>query len=128
VRARIQENEMEHRWGERLSVGARVALRAPGGLQGIAYIRDVSVSGALLVCGVRASPMSFVRVFLPAGSSLSGKSLEGQVVRHTKDGFAVEWCELAPDVVRSLAQMDTAVVARIEREIPSMVRSVSAGR
>jgi hypothetical protein len=94
---------MEHRWGERLALQARVVLRTPGGLQGIGYIRDVSISGALVVSGMPASSMSCVHVSLPAGSSLS-KSIEGQVVRQTEDGFAIEWCELAPEAVRSLLQ------------------------
>lgn len=96
---------MEHRWGERLSVRTRVAIRARGGQQGIGYLRDISVSGALLVSGMDAGPMSFVQVFLPA-SAVGRKSIEGQVVRHTEQGFAVEWCELAPELVRSLARAD----------------------
>jgi hypothetical protein len=117
---------VEHRWGERLSVRARVALRV-GGLQGIGHIRDVSVSGARLVTGLRASPLAFVRVVLPAASSATSiSSIEGQVVRHTDDGFAIEWCELAPEVVRAFAPADVAVAARIEHEIWSIVRSVSA--
>jgi hypothetical protein len=117
---------MEHRWGERLPVRTRVAVRARGGLQGIAYIRDVSISGALLVSGVPASSMSFVRVFLPAGASMRGRSIEGQVVRHTGDGFAIEWCELAPEVVRSLAQMETSRAARVEYDVPAVAKSASA--
>lgn len=99
---------MEHRWGERLSVRTRVAIRARGGQQGIGYLRDVSVSGALLVSGMDAGPMSFVQVLLPASAAVGRKSIEGQVVRHTEQGFAVEWCELAPELMRSLARADHA--------------------
>ena len=116
---------MEHRWGERHSVRTRVALRARG-LQGIGYVRDVSMSGALLVTGLRASPMAFVRIALPARAGMSALSIEGQVVRHTDDGFAVEWCELAPEVVRAFAQANFIAAERIERDVPSIVRSISA--
>ena len=30
-------------------------------------------------------------------------SIEGQVVRRTEDGFALEWCEFAPEAVSALA-------------------------
>lgn len=112
---------MEHRWGERLSVRTRVALRARGGLQGIGYIRDVSISGALVVSSMHASSMSFVRISLPAGTS-AGKSLEGQVVRHTTDGFAVEWSELAPELVRSLLREDRTPGARGRKAEPAAQR------
>jgi hypothetical protein len=95
-------------------------------LQGIGYIRDVSVSGALLVTGLRASPMTSVRIVLPGDAAMSALSVEAQVVRQTNDGFAVEWCELAPEVVRAFAQPDIAVAACIEHDIPSTVRIVSA--
>jgi len=116
---------VEHRWGERHSVRTRVALRARG-LQGIGYVRDVSVSGALLVTGLRASLMAFVRIALPARAGMSAMSIEGQVVRHTEDGFAVEWCELAPEAVRAFAQANFAVAEPVERDVASIVRSISA--
>lgn len=106
---------MEHRWGERLSVRTRVALRAHGGLQGIGYIRDVSLSGALLVTGVPASSMSCVKIFLTDSASTSPTSIEGQVVRHTENGFAVEWCEFAPEAVRSLVVPSVVPHAREAR-------------
>jgi len=84
------------------------------------------VSGALLVTGLRASPMTSVRVVLPGGAAMSALSIEAQVVRQTKDGFAVEWCELAPEVVRAFAHTDVAVPALIEHDIASTARSVSA--
>ena len=119
---------MEHRWGARLSVRARVALRARGGQQGIGYIRDVSISGALVVSGMDASSMSFIRIFLPAGSATGSRSIEGQVVRHTEDGFAIEWCELAPEIVRSLTQAERSAPARVGRDVPSIAKSISARR
>jgi hypothetical protein len=72
--------------------------------------------------------MTFVRVFLPTGASMRSRSLEGQVVRQTPDGFAIEWCELAPEVVRSLAQMETSRTARLERDVPRVAKSASAQR
>jgi hypothetical protein len=95
---------MEHRWGERLKVRTRVSVRARGGVRGIGYIQDISVSGALIVSGVPATSMSFVRLILPASSSMGRRSIEGQVVRHTENGFAVEWCELAPQILHALTQ------------------------
>jgi hypothetical protein len=102
------ENDVEHRWGQRLPVRARVGLRSRGGLQGIGYISDISISGALLVTGMRALPMSLVKIFLPVGPSMKRVSIAGHVVRCTDEGFAVEWSELAPEVLRSLAPTDIA--------------------
>jgi hypothetical protein len=118
---------VEHRWGERLSVRARVALRVQGGLRGIGYIRDISISGALLVTGVRAPLMSSVRVSVPDNNSTS-TVIEGLVVRHTDDGFAVEWCELAPEGVQSIAHPAPAAPERIVAEIVEVTRGVSAAR
>jgi hypothetical protein len=93
---------VEHRWGGRVPVRTRIGIRAQSGLQGVGYIRDVSVSGALLVTGLRVPSMSFVRVFVPASVSL-----EAHVVRHTDEGFAVEWRELSPQLVRALMQQQS---------------------
>jgi hypothetical protein len=84
----------------RLSLRTSVTVRARGGLRGIGYISDMSISGARVVTALRAAPLSHVKVIL---SDRSGVSIEAQVVRETGNGFAVEWCELAPEVVRSLA-------------------------
>jgi PilZ domain-containing protein len=119
---------VEHRWGERLSVRTRVAIRTRGGSQGIGYLRDVSMSGALLPSGVRASLMSRVRVFFTEGPFRGGLSIEGEVVRFTEDGFAVEWRELAPEVVRSLTQAESSADARVNRNVILMVKIGSAGR
>jgi hypothetical protein len=116
---------MEHRWGERLPVQARIALRTPGGLQGIGYLRDVSISGAFIVSGMPASSMSCVHVCLPSGSSLS-KAVQGQVVRQTEDGFAIEWCELAPEAVRSLLQC--RVTGEYARRRPTYTASATPPR
>jgi hypothetical protein len=118
---------VEHRWGQRLSVRARVGLRARGNSRGIGYIQDISISGALVVSGMRPTPMSFVRVFLPERSR-KAMCIEGQVIRCTNDGFAVEWCELALDVVRSLAQPDVATDARVADDVPSIVNNVAPVR
>ncbi len=71
--------------------------------------------------------MASVRLLLPVSSSVGNFGLsKGQVVRHTKDGFAIEWCELAPEIVRSLAQTQPDVAARIERGVRAIVGSVSS--
>jgi len=117
---------VEHRWGERPSVRTRVSLRVGGGLRGIGHLRDVSVSGARIVTGLRVSQMAFVRIAFPSDAWAHRLSIEGQVVRHTEDGFAIEWCELAPEIVRAFAPADARVATAIERGVPSIVRSVSA--
>jgi hypothetical protein len=99
-----------------------------GGSRGIGYIRDVSISGALVVTSVRASPMSSVRVSLSAGQSKLTASIEGQVVRHTEDGFAIEWCELAPEGVRSLVHTQGPAIPHPETEVASIARGAFAGR
>ena len=117
---------MEHRWGERLSVHTRVALRVQGGSRGIGYIRDVSISGALVVTSMRASQMSFVRVYLSAGHSRSMASIEGQVVRHTGNGFAIEWCELAPEGIRSLIHTEVPATRHAKTDVANIARGAFA--
>ncbi len=41
--------------------------------------------------------------------------IEGQVVRHTAEGFALEWCEFAPDAVRALSTVTLTVDPRLVR-------------
>jgi hypothetical protein len=119
---------VEHRWGERLSVHTRVALRVQGGSRGIGYIRDVSISGALVVTSLRASPMSSVRVALAARHSKLTASIEGEVVRHTEDGFAIEWCELAPEGLRSLVHTREPATPHPEAGVASIARGAFAAR
>jgi PilZ domain-containing protein len=102
-----KEINVEHRWGARLTVRTSVLVRARGGLRGIGYISDMSISGARLVTSLRAAPLSRVKLFL---SDDSGESIEAQVVRETGNGFAVEWCEFAPEVVRSLAHTEVPMM------------------
>ena len=67
-------------------------------------ICNVSISGAFIVAPIPVRIFSYVKVRFVA--MIHGKrestSVEAQVVRKGAAGFAVEWCELAPEAVRAL--------------------------
>ena len=95
---------MEHRWGNRHEVSRPVHLGTRNGIAARGRICNVSMSGAFVVSPLPVGLFSYVQVQFTA--MLNGKrtstSVEGQVVRLDATGFAIEWCELAPDVVRAL--------------------------
>ena len=67
-------------------------------------ICNVSVSGALVVTPLPVSILSYVELLLvPENPRRSvGAPIEAQVVRRTDAGFGLEWCELAPEMIRLL--------------------------
>jgi hypothetical protein len=68
-------------------------------------LHDVSISGAFIASPLPAPLLSYVQVqFTTADHGYQfGTAVEGQVVRRTPQGFALEWCEFAPEVVSTLA-------------------------
>jgi PilZ domain len=97
---------MEHRWGHRRKVSRIVHLLMRSGREAPARIRNVSISGAFIVSPLCPELLSHVRIrFTPTRRGLgNGGVVEAQVVRREDPGFAVEWCELAPPMVRALVR------------------------
>jgi hypothetical protein len=95
---------MEHRWGHRREISRMVHLDTRGGVAARGRICNVSISGAFIVSSVRVNLFSYVQLKFIA--MLHGRrtatAVEGQVVRRNASGFGIEWCELAPEAIRSL--------------------------
>lgn len=96
---------MEHRWGQRWDVQRAVHLRTRSGLASRGEVRNVSISGAFIVAPLPVRLLSYIQVHFVAESvgQRASRSIEGQVVRRGENGFALEWCEFAPDAVFALA-------------------------
>lgn len=98
---------MEHRWGHRLEVNEPVRLRVRGGQWVNGRIRNASISGAFIATRLSVTPLAHISVRFPKSrgtrtEELGAQELEGQVVRSTRTGLAIEWLEFAPARVRTL--------------------------
>jgi hypothetical protein len=95
---------MEHRWGHRREISRTVHLDTRGGLGARGRICNVSISGAFIVSPLPVHLFSYVKIQFIAmlNGERSATALEGQVVRKNASGFGIEWCEFAPEAIRSL--------------------------
>ncbi|SRR5581483_2562989 len=93
---------MEHRWGHRHEVSEQVRVRARGGQWVRGCISNASISGAFIVTRLSAAPLSHLSVRFSRSRGSHTEELEGQVVRSTRKGLAIEWTEFAPTRVRTL--------------------------
>ena len=118
---------MEHRWGQRWDVERAVQLRTRGGLAARGTVCNVRISGAFVATPLPIRPLSYVQVsfVVEQNARRVHSALEGQVVRVTPRGFALEWCEFAPELV--LALSDTGAEPSQE-EAPNSVASRSTRR
>ena len=89
---------MDHRWGMRVAVDLSVQIFCRPRTVGIGRLANVSVSGAFVRSGFIPPLLARVRVMSaaekPAGAFWD--SVEGYVVRLQREGFGLEWVELAP--------------------------------
>jgi hypothetical protein len=104
---------MEHRWGERRSSNVTVYLRSPNGLAAKGCIRDVSVSGALVITPMPVTLDGHICVYFPhsRGTRHANITAKGQVIRRLQEGFAIEWNQFAPETVRALIDTVAAPIA-----------------
>jgi hypothetical protein len=104
---------MEHRWGHRREISRAVRLGTRGGLAARGQITNVSISGAFVVSPLPVSLFSYLEVQFTA--MVNGKRatmmVEAQVVRKEGAGFGIEWCEFAPEAVKSLVTVPPFRVA-----------------
>lgn len=99
---------MEHRWGERYAVRMTVELSCGSSAPVAGYLENVSSSGAFVRTEGRGPPRGPVEVILQDRGSARTRSvrLPAYVVRETKAGVGIEWCEFAPRAVRELMTRD----------------------
>ncbi len=89
---------MDHRWGMRVAVDLGVQIYCQPRTVGVGRLVNISVSGALVLSGFIPPLLARVGVSGPANEPAGAlwDSIEGYVVRHQRDGFGLEWAELAP--------------------------------
>ena len=84
---------MDHRWGVRIAVDKPVLLVYPANVTARGRMIEVSTSGGFV--RTRFAPPDFVWIHI-AGEF---EEFEGYIVRHSPQGIAVEWAELAPRIL-----------------------------
>jgi hypothetical protein len=74
------------------------------GIAGRGQLCNISVSGAYIISALPVALLARVRIQMkgPPMSRRLKESLEGQVIRSDRRGFAVEWSEFAPPLARAL--------------------------
>lgn len=107
---------MEHRWGQRTAVDIGVRLISGSATMSIGAGRllNASVSGGLLRTGLRLPFLETVYL-VPMSSQRRGdwpEGLRGYVVRATRSGLGVEWCEhLDPEELLALCDVQPVDLA-----------------
>ncbi len=95
---------MEHRWGNRHEVSQSVRVATHSGVAARGRITDVSMSGAFVEAPLPVSLFSYVRVQFNSAVDGRPTMVEGQVVRKDSTGFALEWRELALEILDALVR------------------------
>ena len=92
---------MEHRWGQRVSVDLPVHLDSAGldsaGLGGVGKLRDISISGGFIETALAMPAYTNLGVVFLVGSGAAQRAVDlpACVTRVARDGFAVEWRDMA---------------------------------
>ena len=108
---------MEHRCGYRRPISTAVVIRAANGLAARGHLCEISASGALVRSHFPAPLHGQVLLQFVEVSPESRRSrpvVRGEIVRHTSDGFAIEWLEFSPAVVRSLLRDISGEMAALQ--------------
>ena len=93
----------ERRWGERVRVDLPGHVQEEGRVEVPGYIKNLSLSGALLKSrhDLHLSALIGVRIERPSPSTDSCV-LRARVSRKPAHGIGIEWCEFEPDVVKDM--------------------------
>ena len=96
----------EHRWGERVRVDLPVDVVEEGHAPVPGYLKNLSLSGALLKSSheLHLHTLIGVRIALPSPASES-RLVEARVSRRPAHGVGIEWCEFAPAIVKDLLRL-----------------------
>jgi hypothetical protein len=115
---------VEHRLGLRRHVNQPAYLWTPGGRSVPVAIVSVSISGAFIVTSMSLPLLVRVRVRITSlpGQKKTRSTVGGYVVRQGPGGFAIEWSEFAPSVVRALIKADrtTTLERAARRRLPEV--------
>jgi hypothetical protein len=104
-----EDQVMEHRWGQRLSVEIPVRVSAHPFSLRHGRLRNLSVSGAFIELAADLRPLSRIQVALDHSHHArhDAPTVAAYVARKYKDGVGVEWCEFAPPAVALLLRSFT---------------------
>ena len=93
----------EHRWGERVRVDLPVHVLEEGRAAVPGYLKNLSLSGALLQSShdLHLYTLIGVRIERPSPSA-DACVVKARVSRKPAHGIGIEWCEFAPAVVKDL--------------------------
>ena len=90
---------MEHRWGRRIAVDAKVRIFADPASTGWGRLRDISISGGFIETALRVPVLSTLSVTVPGGCVVHAIA-----VRNALDGVGVEWADGGLEVIAALIQ------------------------
>jgi len=96
IPARNARRFMEHRWGRRVTLGLPVHV-ATAGESGAGTLRDASISGGFIETAAALPQFTNLGVVVLVGSGAAQRAVElpACVTRVARDGFAVEWRDMA---------------------------------
>jgi hypothetical protein len=96
---------VEHRWGTRLELDLPVTLRTEGSAV-MGFIRNASISGALIETRARLAPLSPITVMIRIATRGREYHLDlaACVARCDRDAIAVEWRDMACEGLVDLLQ------------------------
>jgi hypothetical protein len=119
---------MDHRWGQRVAVDLAVQLLCHPRTIAVGRLMNVSVSGAFVRTGLVPALLAPVRIlgFLSETEGTRRAAIEGYVVRRERDGFGIEWFELAPAGICRFLVADVGLRAFDEGYAPARSRVMRA--
>jgi hypothetical protein len=119
---------MDHRWGQRVAVDMAIQLLSHPRTIAVGRLMNVSVSGAFVRTGLVPALLAPVRIlgFLSESEGSRREAIEGYVVRRERDGFGVEWFELAPAGICRFLMAELGLSAFEESYEPARSRVIRA--
>ena len=119
---------MDHRWGQRIAVDLAVQLLWQPRMVAVGRLMNVSVSGAYVRAGYVPALLAPVRIlgFLSESEGTRREAIEGYVVRRERDGFGIEWFELAPAGICRFLMAGMGLGASEESYAPARSRVMRA--
>lgn len=91
---------IDHRWGRRRVTDAAMRFMALPGMLGVGRVTNVSVTGAFMETGVELPFAAIVHLeSIETAADRTRKRLSASVVRCTKHGVGLEWCECASNSI-----------------------------
>ncbi len=114
---------IDHRCGQRVPCELAAWLIVPRRPPVRARMTEFSISGALMETSILLSEMICVAVRFehPTAMARRTRAISGYVARHTKQGLALGWMELAPTMVMELLATTSSGLVHIDTMLPSQL-------